>query len=104
MESRRLLLHEELVEVLGSRNVYFQPPTNSALVYPCILYEVDGMSNDYADNKVYLQSVKYKVTVIDKHHNSPIFERLLSRPYTAYSTRFTTTGLNHYICTVYDRK
>ena len=35
---RRLQLHEELCSVLGSRNVYFQPPETIKLTYPCIIY------------------------------------------------------------------
>ena len=103
MENRRLLLHEELVRILGSKNVYYQPPSNVNLVYPCILYELEGIDDKHADNLVYLRNLKYKVTVIDKHHNSPIFEKLLERPYSSYSTRFSTTGLNHYVCTLYDK-
>ena len=35
---RRLELHEALCEVLGSRNVYFQPPDNVTMRYPCFVF------------------------------------------------------------------
>ena len=39
LEQRRLQLHEILVGILGNENVYFQPPANLVMQYPCIRYE-----------------------------------------------------------------
>ena len=55
----RLKLHEELVEVLGSRYVYFQPPESIKMNYPAIVYERYDIPNRSANNDIYLQSVKY---------------------------------------------
>ena len=35
----RLNLHNSLIEALGTKSVYFQPPESVKLVYPCIIYE-----------------------------------------------------------------
>ena len=35
----RYELHEFLCEILGSRNVYFQPPESVKMKYPAIVYE-----------------------------------------------------------------
>ena len=50
MESRRLKLHERLVEILGTDHVYFQPPENFKLEYPAIVYSRKQISNRFADN------------------------------------------------------
>ena len=34
----RLNLQDKLEEVLGSKQVYFQPPESLKLKYPCIVY------------------------------------------------------------------
>jgi len=36
MENRRIQLHEILCDVLGTRNVYFQPPESVDMNYPAI--------------------------------------------------------------------
>ena len=40
---RRLELHEILCTILGSRNVYFQPPESIKMNYPAIVYGLDDM-------------------------------------------------------------
>ena len=39
METRRLELDADLRALLGSTNVYFQPPETKKLKYPCFIYE-----------------------------------------------------------------
>ena len=41
----RLELDEELVKILGSKNVYFQPPESLKLNYPAIVYSLSNISN-----------------------------------------------------------
>ena len=68
----RLRLHEELVNILGSRYVYFQPPESIKLNYPCIIYERYDISNTFADDDVYLDPRQYRITVVDKNPDSEI--------------------------------
>ena len=56
----------------GSENVYYQPPANLRMKYPCITYELDKIRNRDADNSVYRQTVHYTVTVIDTKPDSEI--------------------------------
>ena len=64
---RRLELHEILCTILGSRNVYFQPPESIKMNYPAIVYGLDDIDNQYANDGVYLSHRRYSVTVIDKN-------------------------------------
>lgn len=64
-EFARLELHEKLCEFIGNRNVYFQPPAEVKLRYPAIVYRVDGKPAKRADNKNYLVSTRYHITIIN---------------------------------------
>ena len=96
MTSDRLKLHEELFGILGTRNVYFQPPETIKMKYPCIVYEKESISTVFADNKPYKNRVRYSVTVIDKDSESEIAEKILAHfPLCTYSRHYTADNLSH---------
>jgi len=76
MASRELLQYE-LEEVLGSDNVYFQPPENVKIQYPCIVYEYETPDVMYANNNAYFFIQNYKVTYITREPDNDMTERLL---------------------------
>jgi len=98
----RLKLHEELCELLGTRNVYFQSPSEEEMQYPCVRYSFADPNQQYADNKVYVKVNRYEGIVIDYDVDSTIpdsllehFERCrLGKPYVA-------DNLNHFPFTLY---
>lgn len=93
--SNRLDVQNKLEHILGSRNVYFQPPNNLMMHYPAIVYEIDSIQNMFADNKVYVQSIAYLITVIDEDPDSEIKAKLLSMPKVEYIRHFSKDNLNH---------
>lgn len=100
--SNRLRLHEELVSILGSRNVYFQPPESVKLRYPCIIYSLDNYDIRYADDKPYKSIAKYTVRMIDKNPDSLLIETLLgSFSMCRFDRAYTADNLNHYIFSLY---
>ena len=76
MESR-LDLHMKLCELLGSNNVYFQPPESVKMTYPAIVYKRSDIQNIHADNNPYLQFHGYEITVIDRNPYSDIPKKIL---------------------------
>lgn len=62
----RIELHEKLCKALGSDHVYFQPPPNLEIVYPCIIYKRSGNLMQNADNHPYYYRWQYKVTYITR--------------------------------------
>ena len=46
----RLELQTLLEDLLESTNVYYQPPENLKMEYPCIRYYKDDIRGDYADD------------------------------------------------------
>lgn len=100
-ETKRLELHEILCGVLGSRNVYFQPPESIKMKYPAIVYTRYTIQNGYADNNVYNQSNAYQVTVIDKEPDSNIVEKISALPFCRFVRHFETDNLNHDVFYLY---
>ena len=97
----RLELHEELKKILGSSNLYFQPPETSKMIYPCIVYELSRIRTMHANDKSYLHTKRYTVTVIDPDPDSTIHEKLLEFPYSSFDRFYTYDNLNHWVYTLY---
>ena len=74
----RLNLHEELCAILGTRNVYFQPPESVKLSYPCIVYSLAGINAIKADDKLYKGTNRYTVTVIDRDPDAQLHVEVLA--------------------------
>jgi hypothetical protein len=91
----RLELQEKLVEILGSENVYFQPPASVQMKYPCIVYTRDFVLTDWSDDKPYLHRVRYLVTVIDRNPDSIIPDKVSDLPMCVYDRFYTADNLNH---------
>lgn len=94
-------LQTKLETILGSQNVYFQPPPKVALKYPCIIYTLDDIDSVHAGNKRYLGHKRYLLTIIDKDPNTPIPDKILDLEYCAFESYFVVDNLNHYICSLY---
>ena len=97
----RLNLQTLLEGLLGSRNVYFQPPASVTMQYPCIVYSRAAVDTKYANNKPYLQKKRYSVTVIDKNPDSLIPEKVGVLPLCSFDRHFKTANLNHDIYSLY---
>lgn len=93
----RLELNEVLTGILGSRNVYFQPPENIKIKYPCIVYERMSNSVNYANDAIYKNIRQYKLTLIDQSPDSKFDDEIMKLPYCKFSTMFVKNNLNHYI-------
>jgi hypothetical protein len=81
-------LHDILVALLGSNNVYFQPPPTVKMVYPCT-------KTDFAMNKPYLRQKRYLVTVIDPNPDSIIPDKVAQLPKCIFDRFYTADTLNH---------
>lgn len=99
----RLQFHEDLVSILGSSNVYFQPPENFKMEYPAIVYSRDSMDNLHADNNLYLNFHSYSVTYIDEDPDSLVIDKLAEYPMSRFNRHYVSDGLNHDVFTVFYR-
>lgn len=98
---RRLKLDQILREILGTNDVYFQPPENVKMNYPAIVYFRDDIYNQHADNLPYVQDVAYQVIVIDYDPDSEIVAKVAKLPKCTFDRHYATNNLNHDAFTLY---
>ena len=97
----RLKLQTLLETLLGSRNVYFQPPPSVSMNYPAIVYSTNDIVNNHADNSVYSQTIAYDVTIIDKNPDSEYVKKISKLPMCVFERHYTANNLNHDVFTLY---
>lgn len=98
----RLNLHEELCEILGSRNVYFSPPASVLMKYPAIRYSKSGVSSKNANDRVYKYTNRYEIIVIYTDPDSDLPDRVLTHfPMCSLDRFYVADNLNHAILTLY---
>lgn len=97
----RLELQAMLEELLGSRNVYFQPPESIKMKYPAIVYSLSDIRNIHASNVVHKKDTAYSLTYIDEDPDSENIEKISNLPYCNFDRFFTADNLNHYTFTIY---
>ena len=91
---------QDIFEEMAS-NVYFQPPTNIKLLYPCIIYKRDQQSNQHADNLPYRSNVRYLVTVVDRNPDSDLPSKVAALPMCSFSRAYAADNLNHDVFNLY---
>jgi len=101
MEENRLKLQTLLEDVLGNKNVYFQPPESLKIQYPCIVYERNPIKNVVSDNSVYNQKLSYTITLIDKNPCSDVVMKLSQLPLCRHDRCFKSDNLNHDVFSIY---
>lgn len=97
----RLKLQTELEELLGSRNVYYQPPASVQMSYPAIVYSRKQIENRNADDGIYLQLYSYELIVIDEDPDSDIVTKVSKLPTCRFDRHYTSDNLNHDVFTLY---
>ena len=94
-------LHEMLKEMLGSSNVYYQPPESEKMSYPAIRYSKSRINTKYANDAKYSLMDCYELIVISKRPDDPVIKKLLMLPYCSYDRHYITDNLNHDVLTLY---
>lgn len=99
--NRRIEFQKVLEDILGSKEVYFQKPTNISMKYPAILYDLDDIPIEYADNKPYILKHRYQVIFITKDPDSEIIDKLLSLSMSEYDRNYKMNNLYHHVYRIY---
>lgn len=99
--SDRLELQSKLEDLLGSRNVYYQPPNSTMMRYPAIVYSRKNIRTEHANNSVYRKRNCYELTVIDTDSDNPVIELLLELPYCSFDREYKSDNLYHDVFTLY---
>ena len=102
MNERRLMLDDIFrTQILGSNNVYFQPPESVKMQYPAIRYELSHIEMDYADDRPYTSAKRYSVTIIDKNPDSFLPKLMTALPFCSFDRFYTASNLNHWVFNLY---
>ena len=97
----RLELHSVLQELLGSSNVYYQPPESIKMQYDAIRYSKKTIDSKYANDRKYSMIDCYEVIVISRVPDNPVIKKLLSLPYCSYDRHYIADNLHHDVLTIY---
>ena len=91
----RLDLQTLLEEILGSRNVYYEPPESVKMQYPAIRYSRSRINNTYANDSVYKQDDRYEVTVMYSDPDSDLPRKVASLPMCEHDRHYVADNLHH---------
>lgn len=98
----RLYLQAKFEEILGSRNVYFQPPASVSMSYPAIRYELKDFRNRSANNSSnYITSTGYECVLIMKVPDTEYLQKIFKIPYCKFGRYYRADNLHHYTFTIY---
>lgn len=104
-EARRIQFHNELESLLsgylavlddGSSAIYFQPPENVKLKYPCLLYSREPDYFRHADDSPYFIKPHYEVTIISRDPDNNLADILVEHfKYCRFNRRIMADNLIH---------
>lgn len=101
MARTRLDLHQLLIDRTGVENCYYSPPTDLRMMYPCIVYELAGETNIFADDLPYVHRKRWEVAIIDGDPDSEIPDKLKQLRFSRFDRFFTSDNLNHFVFTLF---
>ena len=107
MNDKRLELHELLCGIInitepdGNRHTYFDPPMNSKIKYPAIIYSRKKINKVYANNSAYRILHPYEIIVIDHNPDNDYVNKLLELPYCEHDRHYAADNLHHDVFTLY---
>lgn len=99
----RLSLDELLRQTLGPNvHYYFQPPVNTEIEYPALIYKLDGLRDHYSDNRVYKRNhTYYMLLILDEPDNGYVDKLDELKRCRMSGTSYTSDNLYHYPFVIY---
>lgn len=96
----RISLQCLLEDLLGSNNVYFQPPEGFKMRYPCIVYQKSDEYYRHADDIRYHNRTRYEITVIDCNPDSCIPKKVSQLKYCRFDRVFVSDNMYHNVYSI----
>ena len=97
---KRLELQTKLLQYTS--NVYFQPPSNVRMNYPCIVYRKSTKDVYHADDHIYKSRQQYTLTIMDFNPEAHTADRILEDfQYASLGDYFVVDNLNQTIVKLY---
>lgn len=81
---------------IGEKNVYFEPPSDHRISYPCTVFKRGTISTRYAGNGVYKFNDSYDLTHITREPDDEMIHTILmSFPMIRHIRHYVADGLHH---------
>lgn len=90
-----------LLDETSATNVYFEPPPDTQMSYPCIVFAFTGRKPVYANNSQYIERDVYEVKVIFLDPSSTISKEVSRIPYARFDRPYKADGLYHDVYELY---
>ena len=91
---------EGFQEIVGETpHVYFQPPENTKMVYPCFRYTEAGSTPLHAEDQPYLHVRQYTVIYITRNADPILPEAMKNLSQVRFDRRYSANNLNHFVFT-----
>lgn len=100
--ANRLNLDEKFREILGTGNVYFNPPESVKMKYDAIRYSRKKIENKFANNSVYTQNDCYEVIAIYRDPDSSLPNKIAQLPMCSHDRQYVADNLIHDVFTIYN--
>ena len=97
----RLKLQRLLEGLLGSDQVYFQPPETIRMRYPAFVYSLSAVSAFHADDSPYIAKNRYEVKLITRDPEPELFTTLCYLSGFSFDRHYVADNLHHYVFDVY---
>lgn len=101
MANERLKFDSYLRGLYPQLPIYYQPPENLKLTYPCVIYKLTNIKETYADDLRYSNIRHYSVTIIDRNPDSEYPDRLSNTRYCSFDRSYASENLHHFVFSVY---
>lgn len=102
MSKTREHFHSFLSTLTGAEHIYYQPPSNMRMKFPCIEYHDAAMDTTFANDMPYVNTRHYQLTVIDSMPDNPWIQLIAtSIPMCVHNRHYTSDGLNHDVFDIY---
>ena len=99
---KRVDIQEKFKFLLGSNNVYYQPPANLRMKYPAIVYSLDGLDVKRFDNTRLINKNCFSVTHIYRNESENLVETMLKNfEYISFDNRSIVDGIYNDHYTIY---
>jgi hypothetical protein len=99
---RRLNLHEEFCTLLGTRNVYYDPPESVLMNYDAIRYKLGGKDIRRANDVAYQITDQYEGVVISDNPDCEVPDVILRHfSMCSFGRPYVADNLYHFPFTLY---
>lgn len=97
----RISLQKIFEDLLGSKNVYFQPPESLKMKYPCIRYSLSDIDKRSGDNIAYSMINCYDVICISEDPENEVVRKILEMPMSSFDRHYVSNNLYHDVIKLY---